>query len=98
MRATRRRFPKAKTIVLVAKLAAKLLPADTRPVASWHESERGHPALRLSASAGGVKWVLDIYSERFMCAHIDDRFPEVCSSVPSAVLYFRRMLGSKTHA
>ncbi len=97
MKATRARFPKAKTIVLVARLAAKLLPADAEPVLTWHKSERGHPALRLASSTDGTKWVLDIYSEKFMCAHIDDRFAEVCNNLPSVVLYFRRMLGMKRH-
>lgn len=92
MKTVRSRFPKAKTIAITAQTVAKLLPMDLPPKFSWHESERGHSALRIGSTTHGAEWVVDIYSEKYMCVRIEGKFSEVCTSIPSLVLYFCRML------
>lgn len=95
MKTTRSRFPKAKTIAITSQTIARILPMDTCPKFSWHESERGHAALRVSSVTNGTEWSVDIYSEKYMCARIQGKFSEVCNSVPSLVIYFCRMLKIK---
>lgn len=92
MKTTRSRFPKAKTIALTSQTIARLLPMDVPPTFSWHESDRGHSALRVASTTGGQTWQVDIYSEKYMCCRISGKFSEVCKSIPSLVAYFCRML------
>jgi len=92
MKTIRSRFPKAKTIAITSQTIAKVLPMDVKPAFSWHESERGHAALRVSSVTNGIPWDVDIYSEKYMCARIAGKFSEVCTSIPSLVIYFCRML------
>jgi hypothetical protein len=92
MKTTRSRFPKAKTIAITSRQIAKILPMDVRPKFSWHESERGHAALRVSSITNGSEWSVDLYSEKYMCVRIAGKFSEICTSIPSLVLYFCRVL------
>lgn len=92
MRDARQRFPKAKTIAITAQTLASLLPKDREPTFSWHESERGHAALRLASKTNGTEWSVDIYSEKYMCVRIGSQSTEICNSIPSLVFYFCRML------
>jgi hypothetical protein len=98
MKATRSKFPKAKTIAITSLQVAKVLPMDVSPTFSWHESERGHAALRVSSITNTMPWNVDIYSEKYMCVRIAGKFSEVCKSIPSLVIYFYRTLKLKMGA
>src|SRR5271170_4264200 len=92
MKTTRSRFPKAKTIAMTSQTIAKILPMDVNPMFSWHESERGHAALRLASVTKGVEWSVDIYSPKYLVCRIAGKFSEVCTSIPSLVIYFCKIL------
>jgi hypothetical protein len=92
MKTKRSRFPKAKTIAIASQQIARILPMDVRPSFSWHESERGNSALRMGSTTQGTAWTIDLYSEKYMCVRIAGKFSEVCTSIPSLVIYFCRML------
>lgn len=96
MKDARSRFPKAKTIAITARAVASVLPMDQKPKMAWHESERGNSALRVSSKTNGTEWSVDIYSEKYMCVRIGGRYSEICSSVPSLLFYFCRMLNIRT--
>ena len=95
MKVGRTHFPKAKVIAITSQQIVKILPMDVPPTFSWHESERGNSALRVSSATNGVRWTVDLYHARYLVCRIDGKFSEVCKSIPSLVVYFCKALGLK---
>lgn len=95
MKAMRPKVPKAKSIAITSTTLIKILPMDMKPNLSWHESQAGNTALRIASITAGTKWTVDIYSTRYMCVRIGNHFTEICTSIPSLVNYFCRMLRIK---
>ena len=58
----------------------------------WRNSQKNVPNYRLEGQTRKVVWLVDIYAGSHFVITVADRYTQICKSVPSTILFLRRML------